>query len=82
MFRRREHRKEWEHRVVVERELGRVLRNFENVHHKNGVRDDNRPENLELWAVPQPAGQRVEDLVDWVIEAYPERVERAFGQVK
>lgn len=63
-----------EHRVVMERILGRPLEPFETVHHKNGRRADNSPGNLELWVVPQPYGQRPEDLVAWVVEHYPELV--------
>lgn len=69
---------ELEHRVVMEQHLGRQLEPFENVHHINGVRDDNRIDNLELWAVPQPAGQRVADLVDWVVENYRSEIEQRF----
>lgn len=57
-----------EHRLVMERLLGRKLRKGENVHHKNGIRNDNRPENLELWASVQPSGQRVTDLVAYARE--------------
>ena len=52
-----------QHVLVVERELGRPLDPWETVHHKNAIRSDNRPENLELWQGKQPAGARSADLV-------------------
>jgi hypothetical protein len=57
-----------EHRWVMQQMLGRPLFKGESVHHRNGLRYDNRPENLELWVKSQPSGARATDLVEWAYE--------------
>jgi hypothetical protein len=66
-----------EHRYLMEQLLGRQLAQSETVHHVNGERSDNstdgplvefRSGNLELWSSAQPAGQRVEQKVEWAVE--------------
>jgi hypothetical protein len=57
-----------EHVYVMEQHLGRRLVPGENVHHKHGMRSENKIEDLELWLVMQPSGQRVADLMEYIAE--------------
>lgn len=78
---------EWymQHRLIMAEYLGRPLEPFEHVHHKNGHRDDNEPDNLELWggrgkSKKDPSGQRMKDLMNAFL-SQPEVTDRAAVEI-
>lgn len=67
----------FEHTFIMSEHLGRPLHKEERIHHKNGVKLDNRIENLEIWTISQPYGQRLEDKLSWakeILEKYGHEV--------
>ena len=52
----------------MERVLGRPLKPYETVHHRDGDRQHNEPSNLEVWASRHGRGARLHEAIAWAIQ--------------
>jgi 5-methylcytosine-specific restriction endonuclease McrA len=67
----------YEHRLIMEKAIGRFLEGEEEVHHVNGIKDDNRLENLELFENKSNHRKK-----DWENKRYRENGEKYLDKAR